>query len=432
MAVKAVRAGRRAAPPARRPRRAPARRAAAERGGARHRLRRQPRDRARGAARARDAEPDPHLEGRRRRLVRDAPQRQRRLRVRPVEHLAARRRRRRHARGAARGARAARGSGGEAGGRAADRGGARAAPGRDPGRAAAARGPAAVRLQPGLPSRGDRRVPQRPARDRGAAGLRRAAAEPRPLEARARASTGRSTSTTARSRLRSRPATRTPPAARCTTISSTCGRTTSGPGAARGDRVRHPGKRPARRRRPGSRRLPRGGGACGGARLRLDLGRRPHLLPEPDPGRRRRAVDVRGRHDADHGRCGHRAAAPAPPVCGREGVRVARLRLRRPDDPRSGRRRRERGGLRRGRGIDPRERGARTDDAMRALRALFSGGRRPTRGGSSRSRDLDRAAAGAARRPAALGRGPLGGGDPASGDARRRLDPDLGVGGGDR
>ena len=81
-------------------------------------------------------------------------------------------------------------------------------------------------------------------------------------------------------------------------------------------------------------------------------------------------------------------------------------------------------------GVSPRERGARTDDAMRALRALFS--ERPA---SYEGRFFSFAGIsiepppGAARRPAALGRRPLGGGDPARGDPRRRLDPDLGLGG---
>ena len=136
---KAVRAGRRAATRSRRRRRPAARRAAAERGRARDGLRRHPRHRPRGTSRSRRAEPDPHVEGRGRRLVRDAAERRRRLRLRPVEHLAARRRRRRHARRAARGARAARGSGGAARRDAAERGRAGAAARGDPGRAAAAR-----------------------------------------------------------------------------------------------------------------------------------------------------------------------------------------------------------------------------------------------------------------------------------------------------
>ena len=81
-----------------------------------------------------------------------------------------------------------------------------------------------------------------------------------------------------------------------------------------------------------------------GARLRLDLGRRSHLLPQPDPRRRRRAVDVRRRPGGSRS---------APPSCCRCGIRVSwrrssrpRLRVRRTGDPRRGRRRRGREGLR--------------------------------------------------------------------------------------
>ena len=68
--------------------------------------------------------------------------------------------------------------------RAPDRGGARAAARDDPGRAAPARPRPAVRLQPGLPLGRARRLRQHAALDRGPADLRRAAAQPRPLDAR--------------------------------------------------------------------------------------------------------------------------------------------------------------------------------------------------------------------------------------------------------
>ena len=131
------------------------------------------------------------------------------------------------------------------------------------------------------------------------------------------------------------------------------------------------GQHVGRRARPG--RLPRARAGGGGARLRLDLGRRPHLVPQPDPRRRRRAVDVRGRHGADHARRRRRAAAAAPPERRREGVRVARLRLRRPRrSSASASAARARRTSRRS-ASPSRERGARTDEAMRALRALFAG-----------------------------------------------------------
>ena len=67
-----------------------------------------------------------------------------------------------------------------------------------------------------------------------------------------------------------------------------------------------------------------------GARIRLDLGRRASLVPEPHPRPRRRACHVRRRHEPDHARR-RRRPAPAPPAePRREAGRVARLRLRWP------------------------------------------------------------------------------------------------------
>ena len=65
---------------------------------------------------------------------------------------------------------------------------------------------------------------------------------------------------------------------------------------------------------------------------------------------------------------------------------------------------------------------------MRALRELFRG-RASFSGRFFSFEDVEiEPAAGAAGRAAALGRRPLAGGDPARGGARRRLDPDLGLG----
>ena len=131
---------------------------------------------------------------------------------------------------------------------------------------------------------------------------------------------------------------------------------------------------------------------------------------------------------ADHARRRDRAAAAPPPERGREGVRVPRLRLRRPADPRGGGRRRGREGLRGGRRRPARARRAHERGDARAAGAVRAGagellgpvllvrGRR------------DRARLAAAGRAAALGRRPVRGGDPPRGGARRRLDPDLGVG----
>ncbi len=301
----------------------------------------------------------------------------------------------------------------------------------DPGRAAAPRHAGAVRLQPGLPPRRDRGLPERAARDRGAAGLRRAPEEPRAVEARREVPPGDQRAPPRdrggdRGRRRRRGRRRD---ARASRVPAPVLR--AGLAQRRGERgrLRHPGQRPAGRRRariPAVFRERRARGR--GARLRLDLGRRPHLVPEPDPRHRRRALHVRGGHGADHDRRRDRPAAAAPPERGREGVRVARLRLRRPGDPRRRGRRRGREGLRGGRRRRARARRAdgRGDArAEGALRAAAGELRRPV---LLLRRDPHRAAAGAGGRPAALGRRPLGGGDPAGGDARRRLDPDLGLG----
>ena len=78
-------------------------------------------------------------------------------------------------------------------------------------------------------------------------------------------------------------------------------------------------------------------------------------------------------------------------------------------------------------GVPVRERGARTNEAMRALRALFSGsGTFSGRFFSFADIEIEPGAR-AAGRPAALGRRPLGGGHQARRDARRRLDPALGL-----
>ena len=78
-------------------------------------------------------------------------------------------------------------------------------------------------------------------------------------------------------------------------------------------------------------------------------------------------------------------------------------------------------------GVPVRERGARTNEAMRALRALFSGSGTFSGRFFSFAGHRDRARPRAAGRPTALGRRPLGGGHQARGDARRRLDPALGL-----
>ncbi len=80
-------------------------------------------------------------------------------------------------------------------------------------------------------------------------------------------------------------------------------------------------------------------------------------------------------------------------------------------------------------GVDPRERGARTSEAMRALRALFGAQPASFEGRFFSFAEVE-IAPGPPRtgRAAALGRRPLRGGDPSRGRARRRLDPDLGLG----
>ena len=147
--------------------------------------------------------------------------------------------------------------------------------------------------------------------------------------------------------------------------------------------LRHPGQRPAGRRRCPTRAATASSRRRGGARLRLDLGRRPHLVPQPDPRRRRRALDVRRGHGADHARRRDRPAAAAPPERGREGVRLARLRLGRAGDPRGRGRRRGGEGLRGGRRRPARARCAHERGDARAPRAV-------------------RAAAGELRRPVLL------------------------------
>ena len=81
-------------------------------------------------------------------------------------------------------------------------------------------------------------------------------------------------------------------------------------------------------------------------------------------------------------------------------------------------------------GVDPRERGARTSEAMRALRALFGGAAGELRGPVllvRGRRDRLRARREPGGPPLWVG-GRSDGGDPSRGRARRRLDPDLGLG----
>ena len=115
----------------------------------------------------------------------------------------------------------------------------------------------------------------------------------------------------------------------------------------------------------------------GGARLRLDLGRRPHLVPQPDPRRRRRALHVRGASPSGSRsapascccRCGH------PSVVAKEFASLDYVSGGRVD-PRRRRRRRGREGLRGGRRRRRASAARATDEAMRALRELFARARR--------------------------------------------------------
>ena len=96
--------------------------------------------------------------------------------------------------------------------------------------------------------------------------------------------------------------------------------------------------------------------------------------------------DLCGRDRARHARCGRAAPAAAGTRTRRARVRLARLSLRRSSDPR---RRASAASSQKdfeAVGVPIRERGARTDESMRALRELFSGGRRASTGASSRSR----------------------------------------------
>ena len=172
---------------------------------------------------ARGAGPRPHRQGGDGRQLRDRPQRRPSVGVAALGHRPARGCQGRVARGAARGAPAARGARGAA--RGAPPAGRRPrAPARgDPGAAARARGAGAVRLQRRLPLGRARGVRQRPARDRRRSPSSTSSRRGSCARISVSGSTGRSTPTTARSPRRSRPATRTPPAARCTTTSSSCG-----------------------------------------------------------------------------------------------------------------------------------------------------------------------------------------------------------------
>ncbi len=168
---------------------------------------------------------------------------------------------------------------------------------------------------------------------------------------------------------------------RCTTTSCSCARSTRRPGSSRrrngggASARRDPGQRTARRRSSRSRPLPRGGGAGGGDRVRLDLGGRAPVFPQPDPRPRRRARDVRSGHRPDPARRRSRAvAAPAPQPRGEAGG-VPRLRLRRPAAARRGCRRRGREGLRGG-GCSPRREGRAGGRRDRGVAATL---RRPPR-----------------------------------------------------
>ena len=172
--------------------------------------------------------------------------------------------------------------------------------------------------------------------------------------------------------------------------------------------------------RPGP--LPRGRRARRGARLRLDLGRRAPLVPQPDPRPRRRARDVRRRHRADRARSGRRAPPAAPPEPRREAGRVARLRLGRPAPARGRRRRRGGGGLRGGRRARRASAGARADEGIAALRALLRDRPASFAGRFYRFADVSiEPATRAAGRAAAPRRRPVGRRDPARGTPRRRL-----------
>ena len=371
---------------------------------------------------ARRAEPDPHGEGSRRRQLRDDADRRPHLGVPELEHLeSADRRRGRVARGAARGARSCSrcpppGSRRER----AEREDARAAAGHDPGRSRCSLGTHEQFVyNERLPHGRDRGLPATSLLGDGrAAGLLRPADEPRALLAGRALPPARSTTSTARSRRRSRRATATRGrAARCAPTSSSCARTTSGPGArsVNARRVRHPGQRPARstgrptrgssgRRRPG----PRSSATTrsGPATTSPSATRSSTSSSRSRPSRRSRA---------DHDRRGRRAAAAPPPelvakefasldyVSGGRAILGVGVGGEGGQDFEAV-------------GVDLRERGAARTRPCSALRALFAGAERRSRAASSRSTGSRSSRGRRSRAGRRCGSGPLGGGDPARGD----------------
>ena len=142
--------------------------------------------------------------------------------------------------------------------------------------------------------------------------------------------------------------------------------------------------------------------------LRLDLGRRSRLVREPDPRGDGGADHVRRGHEPHRDRRRHRPAAR----CARP--RSSRRRSRRSTTSRAAGWCSVSGSAARARrtsrpsGIPVRERRARADEAMVALRRLFASSPASFAGRFAALRGrLDRAAARAAGRAAALGRGPL-------------------------
>ena len=129
---------------------------------------------------------------------------------------------------------------------------------------------------------------------------------------------------------------------------------------------------------------------------------------------------------ADHARRRRGAVAATTSERGGEGVLVPRLRVGRTGDPWRWRRGRGGEGLRGGRRADARARRADERGDARAASAVLR--QRHVLGSVLLLRGhRDRAAARASGRPPALGRRPVGGGYQARRDARRRLDPALGL-----